>query len=411
MPVTTELIEHSVDLKRELVDFVMQPRFDRAISQALERCFGFVLELEESEFYNFLDWFILQHRLSGGRTLVEKFVAEHRELPQEDRDMLLGWRDVVEGIFEVKGRDGDALILFNLLDELTYRVYSNMGPRAFRPMRTGSFLLTRLVPIDDEWLLSGITVIQPASLRHEIYNTVAELASQHPELVFRNPEKLAHAWELQREEREHFIAFFGSDLVVLPGHELAERTRAFMHFRTFEARDADGRSVADRAQEVYGTIPTIPETPFSPELTEAETVGMIYDAEDGLNYLLNFGLVEEAFANPSLARKREHREVLNDYLKDSSISPRLLRRLAERDPERASKVFQAVLKEPRFSWPKDGEALLRRYKASYFKHPPLPGIMPLSEPISRAQIVPPETSPESSPRRRRLPWVGRPSDE
>ena len=35
--------------------------------------------------------------------------------------MLLGWQDVVESIFDIAGRDGDALVLFNFLDELTYR--------------------------------------------------------------------------------------------------------------------------------------------------------------------------------------------------------------------------------------------------------------------------------------------------
>ena len=29
--------------------------------------------------------------------------------------MLLGWRDPVEGIFEIRSRNGDAIILLNLL--------------------------------------------------------------------------------------------------------------------------------------------------------------------------------------------------------------------------------------------------------------------------------------------------------
>ena len=34
------------------------------------------------------------------------------------------------GIFEVRGEDGDAIILLNLLDDLEYRTYSNMGRAA-----------------------------------------------------------------------------------------------------------------------------------------------------------------------------------------------------------------------------------------------------------------------------------------
>src|SRR5262245_63522272 len=88
-------------------------------------------------------------------TVVEHFVAEHPQLPEEERAMLLGWRDVVEGIFRVQRRDGDALVAINLVDDLTYRVRSNRGPAALGSMRRGMFLITRLVPIGGEWLLSG----------------------------------------------------------------------------------------------------------------------------------------------------------------------------------------------------------------------------------------------------------------
>ncbi len=122
-------------------------------------------------------------------------------------------------------------------------------------------------------------------------------------------------------------------------------------------------------------------------MVEAETVGLIYDEVDGLNFLAGFGLIQEAFAHPESTSDRRHREAALSYLEDSSISPRLLRRLAEQDPERASRLFQRLLKRPRFSWEQDGEALLRRYKADYFAHPVLPSITPISEGLAQAHIT------------------------
>jgi hypothetical protein len=78
-------------------------------------------------------------------------------------------------------------------------------------MRRGTFLITRLVPIGQEWLLSGASTVLPAASRGEAYRLAVELAAAHPALVFRNPERLAQG--RQREERGHFIAFFSSDLV------------------------------------------------------------------------------------------------------------------------------------------------------------------------------------------------------
>ena len=296
--------------------------------------------------------------------------------------MLLGWREVVEGIFRVQRRDGDALVAVNLVDELTYRVRSNRGPTALASMRRGMFVIARLVPIGQEWLLSGASTIWPAANRGEAYRLAAELAARHPELVFRNPERLAQGRERQREERRHFIAFFGSDLVVLSGDELAGRMEAYWRFRMYEVRDAQGRSAADRIRERYGAAAQVPEVGLPADLSEADTVGVVYDEVEGNYFWANFGLLQETFADPALAARRRHREAVLGYLEEPSISPLALRRLAEPDPERASQVFRRVLKRPGFSWERDGEALLRQYKASWFERPVLPSVTPISQALS-----------------------------
>jgi hypothetical protein len=400
MAAGSDLVARSGDLKRALLDFARRRRFTRSFRQALEQRFSAGAAVDESAFANFLDYFVLQHRLPDRRTVVEHFVAEHPELPEEERAMLLGWQDVVEGIFEVRRRAGEALVVVNLVDELTYRVRSNLGRPVFARMRPRSFLIARLIPVGDEWLLSGVSSVLPARDRAEAYRWAAELAARHPALVFRNPEKLARAWELQREERRHFVAFFGSDLVVLPGRELAERMQAYTHFRMYEARDAEGKSAADRAKQLYGRVPKVPDFGLPDELCEAETVGLIYDEVEGLNFYANFGTVAEAFANPERAAERRYRQAVLEYLQEPSISPLPLRRLAERDPERASRLFQRVLRQPKFSWERDGEALLRRYKVDYFERPALPSVTPLGEALARAQMAASDAG-EARPARRR----------
>jgi hypothetical protein len=61
---------------------------------------------DEAELIAALDYFVLQHELRNGKTVVERFVASRPDLPEHERELLLGWCDVVEGIFEVHGRDG-----------------------------------------------------------------------------------------------------------------------------------------------------------------------------------------------------------------------------------------------------------------------------------------------------------------
>jgi hypothetical protein len=76
---------------------------------------------------------------------------------------------------------------------------------------------------------------------------------------------------------------------------------------------------------------------------------------------------------------------LSGFLRDPDTSPEPLRRLAARDPAKASTVFARLLKRKRgFSWDADGEELLRRSKPRYFDGTQLPRTVPLSQPLSEA---------------------------
>ena len=78
------------------------------------------------------------------------------------------------------------------------------------------------------------------------------------------------------------------------------------------------------------------------------------------------------------ALEMRYREVLSGYLREEAVGPVPIRRLAQSYPEGADRVFQKLLKKPEFNWGRDGEALLRRYKASWYAEPPLPRVMAVS---------------------------------
>lgn len=99
-----DLLVHCSELKRQLVEFARSRSFSRQFDQAL-RAGSRDEAVDESEFINIIDHFILQRPLPGERTVVEAFATAHPELTEADRQMLLGWRDVVEGVFEIRERD------------------------------------------------------------------------------------------------------------------------------------------------------------------------------------------------------------------------------------------------------------------------------------------------------------------
>jgi hypothetical protein len=272
-----DLVERAGQLKPKLVNFAMSPRFDREFSAVIEQSFPGRVVTNESMFSMVLDHFALQHKLPSGTTVIEEFVAAHPELADAERDMLLGWRDVIEGTFEITGKDRDAVVLFNLVDELTYRARSNLGPKTFRPLKKGMILVARLVRTGDDWMVSGNPSVFPASVLGQLLPAVAEYAMRNPEAVFRNPAKLNEARRILAEHRATFVDMFGDDLVVVAGHEVPGKVAAFH------------RRVAQQARP--HAEPPKPEPLNLPDhLLAAESVGIHFVEGEGLSFYPGYRL-------------------------------------------------------------------------------------------------------------------------
>jgi hypothetical protein len=86
-------------------------------------------------------------------------------------------------------------------------------------MREGEFIAARLVPVDAAWIVSGMLSSYHRSSGSDVAKAALVLATEHPELVFRNPAKINQGWEAMRLNRAEFIEFFGTDELILPPAE------------------------------------------------------------------------------------------------------------------------------------------------------------------------------------------------
>jgi hypothetical protein len=372
-PSLESLIERSAELKRALVDFACSPRLERHLTRFMQKSVSPDQVLDEGDAAGLIDRFALQHRLPNGKTVIDQFMASRPDLSAADRDMLRGWRDPVEGVFENRGKDQTAIVLLNLLDDLEYRTYSNMGPAAFRRLPKGGFLYARLVPISPvsgAWLVSGYMTAFPKSGAARIAQVALQLATTQPELVFRNPDKLEQGWKQMRDDRTAFIEFFGSDELVLPPAEAAERLDAYYR----HSQEAALAAHPERRKPRRVSDMDLPPVEWPAELADADTIGLIYDEIDGLNFYNDYGMLRELFADPALAADKRYAEVLRGYLESDSVAPLPIRRLAVAHPETVDAVFRKVLRKPSFTWADHGDALLRRRKPWYYENEPRPGV-------------------------------------
>jgi hypothetical protein len=370
-PSLDSLIERSAELKGALVAFACGPRLDRHLTAFMKKSASSGEMLDEAEVADLVDRFALQCRLPNGRTVLDQFLASRPDLSPADRHMVRGWHDPVEGFFEIRGKDRTSIVLLNLLDDLEYRTYSNMGPAPFRRLSKGGFLYARLVPVSPlpgAWLVSGYMSSFPKSGAAQIAQIAIELAARRPELVFRNPEKIERGWKQMREDRAAFIEFFGGDELVLPPAEAVERLDAYRQHRQQAALAARRERRKPRHVPDIG----VPAEEFPAELANAETIGLIYDETDGLSFYSDYGMLRELFADPALAADKRYADTLRGALGSDTVGPLPIRRLAAAYPQTTDAVFRKVLRKPSFTWADHGEALLRRRKAWYYEREPRP---------------------------------------
>ncbi|WP_248782555.1 hypothetical protein [Kitasatospora setae] len=214
----------------------------------------------------------------------------------------------------------------------------------------------------------------------EIAEAALRLAVSEPRLVFRNPEKVEQGWQQMREDRAAFVEFCGGDELVLSPAAAEELLNAYYRHR-WEAAPAarPGRGRGGRLPG--GGLPgaDFPVFELPPGPAAANTVGVIYDEVDGLNFYADYGMLRDLFADPHLTGRRKHQDLLRVYLREESIAPLPIRRLAAAHPGTADTVFRKLLRQPGFTWAEHGEELLRRRKPWYYADEPRPGVSVIGE--------------------------------
>ena len=189
-------------LKGELAEFAGS-RFPKLYHQVLEKfnrgANRTIIITDEDELANPTDRFVLETRLPDGRTIIETFVAERTDLPEQEREMILGWQDVTEGIFQVDRLLPDGFILYNLLNDLVYEAKPNIEV-GHLPFGVGGFIYARLILIDKQiYMFSGAT-ISLGEQRKGVAKVVVELLREHPVCAYKgNPAKIEQGFALLKK--------------------------------------------------------------------------------------------------------------------------------------------------------------------------------------------------------------------
>ncbi|MDN5797867.1 MAG: hypothetical protein L0H79_19270 [Intrasporangium sp.] len=303
---------------------------------------------------------LFEHRYDDRTTVLDRFVTRRRDVDTR-RGLIDSWNDSVHGYFEILDNGHDQVLLINLLDELTYTCYASMGGASVAALEPGGFVMTRVLPVGDQWLLSGSQRYFPATTRPEIAGLALQLSLKRPGLVLRNPDsnpdKRRQAERNARWLHESFLDCFGTDRTVVQGSRVAETYQRFI--------DHHAARIRARATEPRPTPPRMSVTDdpaYTEQFAAADSVGIVHREDSGIWFFVGYDVVASAFADPTTLADPRVAEQINGYLEDDTIPRWLLDDLHDRHPDHVDEVWATVLNRPGFGWSRDGSELLDRHK-------------------------------------------------
>ncbi|MDF2956198.1 tetratricopeptide repeat protein [Candidatus Alkanophaga liquidiphilum] len=283
--------------------------------------------LDAHELMGFVDWFAFERRLPNGETPAMLYAKIHG-LDEAMREKLKNLQNSVSGVFEVVELDADAfkLVVRELVSDKEYLVIAD--PEGIEQQQT---FQGKLVPWGDFYVVSG-AVVHTREASERLRETAERMKSG---------ELLREATEAQGEVHKRFVEFFGGAEALFTSRRQCERElNRFVRWHMFEKPLPSGRTPATLYEERYGEKPGVRRVRLPQVFNVTNDIGVISDPKYGIIIIPYYGLLKRLFETAGDEEIETHRNYLKDALE--SVEPFVLRRLIERNVERAAKIVGKI---------------------------------------------------------------------
>jgi hypothetical protein len=353
-------------LRNQLVEFVTTGPLHGEFEQQRTLYFNEFDKPDDNDWEGVLDWFIFEWFDDGGASVIDHFLSANPRLTQDEQDILNEWQDTLNSVFQVRAISKDSLRLKDLDSGYNFDVCL-IRPDSYKLFTKGQYVVTRLLPVGNDLLLSGVQYIMPdresAVAWLELRNRIDELHS---------PEEVEKAIQ---ESCNAFCQLFGSDELTVPPNKLLSTLRRFQSFLLNEYRNgSDGTTAAERYRAKLGRDLDIAELPEPPApYTEAADVTILCDDFDGIVVLPDYSRFRRIFADDDPEKEvSDWKELVWAYIKNPDIPTVAFERVAEQHPGRVEKVMRSVLGNNKFN-------IEQMYTALLHYREPVEGLVELED--------------------------------
>jgi len=391
------------ELKSKLIEYARNKKYKAIHDKVLSTVFAgekYQLEapavdpasLQPEEYYNFLDWFAIELRHEDDKTILDHFIEEHKGvLSAGDIDMMDKWRNVFESVFKIKNTLEDGFYAINLLNLKAYILKPTVPIEELAGVEKDIYITARVVPFRDYHVISGAMLQLNFESPNDAISYITDIIIEQPGLYFQdNSEGLEAAFKIQASERELFIDHFGDDIFVAEGSNIKKYFDEF-HQKSLpmvkKMRDEFKRNTrlearhkpAEAMEDIGHGFEAILD-----EYSGVETVGVIYDQVEGLNFFPDFKEFESVFSGDTCGKEEDisgenQNAIIKSYIENEKISPLPFMRMFERYADNAMLIFSGIFDfNPKgFDYKTDFEKYLFPFKSYFYRTKPVPSLLPV----------------------------------
>ncbi|MEZ7891592.1 MAG: hypothetical protein QMC67_07580 [Candidatus Wallbacteria bacterium] len=415
-----ELLRNA-ELKAEFIEYAKSPKYEALHGKVLNTIFsagsdvpddGQITEikpenLQPEEYYNFLDWFALELKLEDNQTILDKFINENTgKFTAADLKIIECWRNVFESLFKIESIAEDGFYAINILNLKRYFLKPTVSMEDFTNVEKGTLLWARIFPFKQFHVFSGAIVQLMFEDINDTINYVVEMVLERPQVYFQdNPEGIDAAFKLQNLERELFMEHFGDDMLILDGAELKSNYNDFY----IKAAGDVAKLRLDLRKELLKNLKSSQKLLQSEsskpleenthefnsileQYTKFDSVGIIYDQKEGINFYPDFRKFEALFSldnEETLEGDAKENDIIIEYLKNENISALPFKKMFEKYPDnfafKMSSFFDVSPEKIKTS--EDFDKHMTPFKSFFYKTIPMPSILPVELNDFIAEIV------------------------
>lgn len=258
--IVTLTLEKAQYLKQDLLDFTFDAEGDVAV--ALEEYSAAQLsQLAKSPYQGnqktelVIDSFATDGTV-GDRLVLDHFLESQPDLSSADRALVSRWSEGFMGLFAVIKRSLNHLMLMNWLTEKQYKVLIQKNPpdRNIARLKTGEIILTRLLPLGEDWMLSGPSIFLGKLGKPKLAVAIGKFKEYHKNYLYGDaPDLLEEAWQSVESYHQAFVDYFGSSEITLSGHQMEKKLADFQAHMAQQKLAASGlegqKSLGELADE------------------------------------------------------------------------------------------------------------------------------------------------------------------